>query len=294
MTIEKYINSHIKEQNNKTYIVTGANSGIGFEISKILLEKNATVIFACRNEERANKAINSLDTNIKDRAIFVKLDMADFSSIDQFICEIKAKFPDFDGIICNAGVLKPKKEAYTKQGFKCVVGTNLLGTIYLVEQINKHFDEQKKIVLQSSLLGRVGKYKTGDLINAESMKFHAYNISKLGVNVYFDELLNRDDFIHSVYLSEPGACYSNIYSSFPKFILPLANLFMKIVFHSPKKGGLSALCLLCGEYSNGTILIPRGLFALSGYPKKINLSRRIKKSRTLIRDDYRKLLKDYL
>lgn len=294
MNLNKYIDTFIPTLNGKTFIVTGANSGIGFEMSKILLEKGANVIFACRNKDRALKAINCLNEDEKNRSLYLHLDMADFASIDRFITQISVNFPYFDGIILNAGVLKPKRESYTKDGFRCVVGTNFLGTMYLIKRLENNEDiKNKKIVLQSSLMARIGTYKKADLIKANSKKFHAYNISKMGIDLLFDELRNDENRKHQYFLAEPGACYSNIYGSFPKIILPLANGFMRLVFHSAKKGGLSALSLLINNYENGTILLPRGPFAFSGYPKKGKLSKKLKKSHNIMCDAY-ELINDYL
>lgn len=286
MKLNKFIDKNIPALNGKLYIVTGANSGIGFEMAKILLNKGAKVIFACRNKDRAIEAINSLDDHIKSNAIYIHFDQSDFLSIDAFLCEIITKYPQFEGIILNAGILKPKNESLTKQGFKSVVGTNYLGIIYLVERL-KQLDKcsSKKIVFQSSLMAKIGTYKSNELLTASSAKFHAYNISKMGVNHYFKYCLDNDNNF-SYYLAEPGACYSNIYQSFPKFILPLANVFMRLVFHSAKKGGLSALMLLTNQYDNGTILYPRGLLHMSGYPKKGKLAKKLKKSRDILRDGF--------
>lgn len=284
MKLNKFIDKNIPTLNGKLYIITGANSGIGFEIAKVLLNKGAKVIFACRNKDRAIEAINGLDEHIKHNAIYMHYDQSDFNIIDTFLDEILAKYPQFDGIILNAGILKPKKEVLTKQGFKCVIGTNYLGTMYLVEKLKKiDKNYNKKIIFQSSLMARRGIYKSNELLTSSSVKFHAYNISKMGVDLYFQHCLKNDNN-YSYYLAEPGACYSNIYQSFPKFILPLANVFMKLVFHSAKKGGLSALMLLTNEYDNGTILYPRGILHMSGYPKKGKIARKLKKSRDILRD----------
>lgn len=294
MTIDKYIQDNISTQKGRTFIVSGANSGIGFELSKLLLSLGAKVVFACRNENRALKAISTLDNEEQKRASFIPLDMSDFASIDAFLEEITKNYADFDGLILNAGILKPKEESYTKQGFKSVVGTNFIGAYYLVEKLNKIENiNDKKIIFQSSLMARRGRYKDDELNTADSRKFHAYNISKMGIDLYFLKLIEEQNRKHNYYLCEPGACYSNIYSSFPKIILPLANGFMKLVFHSAKKGSLTALSLACNDYKNGSVLIPRGPFAFSGFPKKSKVANKIKKSRNIMRD-VDELTKQYL
>lgn len=293
MRIEKYIKNKLADVSGKIFIITGANSGIGFEMVKVLLEKGASVVLACRNEKKALNAINLLNEEQKQKCYFSKLDQSDFDSIDAFVDEILNKYQEFEGIILNAGMFKPNKETYTKQGFRNVVGTNYLGVMYLVEKLKK-LDKRgnRKIIFQSSLMARNGKYKDGDLLNSPSQKFHTYNISKMGIDLYFENCVLSDNK-NTYYLAEPGACYSNIYSDLPKFILPAANCFMKLAFHSAKKGGLCALSLACNNYDNGTILIPRGLFHLSGYPKKAKLFKKLKKSRNILRDG-KQLIENYL
>lgn len=293
MKIESYINNNLKDIKDKTFIITGANSGIGFEMVKVLLSKEAKVVLACRNEQKVIQALNSLKNEEREHCFFAKLDQSDFDSIDAFIVEILNKYPDFEAIILNAGIFKPNKESYTKQGFRSVIGTNYLGVMYLVEKL-KQLDKKgnRKIVFQSSLVARNSKYKKGELLNSPSTKAHTYSISKIGVDLYFQDCLINDKR-NKYYLAEPGICYSNIYSGLPKFILPAADCFMKIMFHSPKKGGLCALSLAINDLENGTILIPRGIFHFSGYPKKVELSNKIKKSRDLLRDG-KEAIKNYL
>ena len=293
MKISTYIKTKLSDVKDKTFVVTGSNSGIGFEITKILLEKGANVVLACRNEERAKNAIALINENKRAKCHFLKLDQSDLTPIDNFISELYTSFPYYDGIILNAGILKPKKESFTRQGFRIVVGTNFLGVMYLVEQIKKHDEiKKRKIIFQSSLMSRIGRYKVGQLSLSDSTKFHAYNISKMGVSLYFDDC-SKTDVKNSYFLAEPGACYSNIYSGFPKILLPFADLFMKIFFHSAKKGALTAASLACNDYENGTILVPRGLFHFSGFPKKIKLSKKLKKSRSILRDG-KNLIGEYL
>ena len=91
------------DMTNKVVIITGSSNGIGKESALDLLNHNATVIFACRSEERAMKVINTVPENIRKNAIFMKLDVSNFTSIVNFANKIKKKFKKIDILMNNAG-----------------------------------------------------------------------------------------------------------------------------------------------------------------------------------------------
>ena len=106
--IKKYFiqgtyNTLSKDTTNKFVIVTGASSGLGEYTAKDLIDKGATVIYACRNEERAKKAIDKLKENERERAIFKKVDLCSMKSIKSFIDDIKKNYTKIDILINNAG-----------------------------------------------------------------------------------------------------------------------------------------------------------------------------------------------
>ena len=136
---------------NKNIIVTGANSGLGLEVSRYLLFLKANLIMACRNEEKANKIKNQLLNEFPNSHIeVIKYDQASLSSIENFVNFIKDK--KIDGLICNAGVYYPKKDMKTVDGFELTVGTNFIGTHYLLELLDKKLTNEKtNVVIVNSL-----------------------------------------------------------------------------------------------------------------------------------------------
>lgn len=116
----------------KTILITGANTGIGYESAKALLKKNATVVFANRSEEKTKIAIAKIQAELggdsSQRSIFVKTDLSDLSSIKGTAEELKSKgVTKLHYTILNAGVMQPPKGSKTKQGFELQIGTNVLG-----------------------------------------------------------------------------------------------------------------------------------------------------------------------
>ena len=111
----------------KTVVVTGANSGVGFKTAETMLYLGADVIMACRNLQRANAARDVLAAGYPGSAVSVmELDLADLSSIDAFVGEIRRRGTDIDVFVNNAGVFhQPGRK--TKDGFDLVIGTNWFG-----------------------------------------------------------------------------------------------------------------------------------------------------------------------
>lgn len=107
----------------KVFIVTGANIGLGYETTKGLLRRGATVIMACRSEQKANEAIAKIRREISDGIVeFMELDLGNFSSVRQFSALVKEKYPIFSCLINNAGVATKRKEK-TSDGLELHMGT---------------------------------------------------------------------------------------------------------------------------------------------------------------------------
>src|SRR5579863_7294856 len=94
----------VPAQEGKRYIVTGANSGLGFETSRALLTKGASVVLACRDPGRGGAAIERLRAlGVGDRATLTLLDLGDLASVRAF-AEAESSAPArLDGLVCNAG-----------------------------------------------------------------------------------------------------------------------------------------------------------------------------------------------
>lgn len=93
-----------KDLDGKLFIVTGANTGLGYETTRALVKRGAKVILACRNLEKANEAIKKIREETQNgEMIAIELDLADFDSIRKFVDVIKKEYPKFDCLINNAG-----------------------------------------------------------------------------------------------------------------------------------------------------------------------------------------------
>ncbi|GAB1608718.1 Hypothetical predicted protein [Argonauta hians] len=119
----------------RVVIITGANTGIGFEAARLLCEGGNDVILACRSEEKGKAAVEKiLAKNPNALATFLQLDLADKASIHKFVEEFHKTEKKLHVLINNAGCfLNPKdtKRQFTKDNFELTMGTNHLGPFLL-------------------------------------------------------------------------------------------------------------------------------------------------------------------
>ncbi|MBR4799681.1 MAG: SDR family NAD(P)-dependent oxidoreductase, partial [Clostridia bacterium] len=127
----KYLKKHCRRLDGKTALITGGNAGIGFKTAETLVQLGAAVILACRNETRANTARETLLRDHPGADIrIMRLDVADFASIDAFAKEL----PAVDVFINTAGVFHRPGEQ-TADGVELVMGTNYVGTVRVGEKV---------------------------------------------------------------------------------------------------------------------------------------------------------------
>ncbi|KAJ7235373.1 NAD-P-binding protein [Mycena rebaudengoi] len=123
----------IPDLSGKIILVTGGNSGIGYETVKQLLVKNAKVYLAARSAEKAAKAINSLEEETKKRAIFIPLDLADLHSVRRAAEAFLAQEKRLDILFNNGGVMGCPPDMFTLQNHDLQFGTNVIGHYFLTE-----------------------------------------------------------------------------------------------------------------------------------------------------------------
>lgn len=115
----------------QTAIITGANTGIGYETALDLAKRGARVILACRDAQRADEAANKIRKKSGNGNVIVELvDLASFESIRQFCQRIDENEPRLDILINNAAVFGCPKW-HTKDGFEMHFGVNHLGHFLL-------------------------------------------------------------------------------------------------------------------------------------------------------------------
>ena len=117
----------------KTYLITGANSGTGFEAARILLSKGAEVIMLNRNIQKSEAAVNALKRSVGSDANVrcIQLDLSSMDSVRQASENILNEVPSIDALMCNAAIAQVPKQEITTDGFESHLGVNHYGHFLL-------------------------------------------------------------------------------------------------------------------------------------------------------------------
>lgn len=257
----------------KTAIITGGNSGIGFETAKGLLILGARVILAVRNIEKGNAARAALLKLQPSAQIgIMKLDLADLETICLFTREFSKSFDKLDLLINNAGIMAPPY-AKTKDGFEMQFGSNHLGHFALTGLLLPLLTNTpgSRVVTVSSRAHSRGSI---DFANLDGTKGYqakkVYNQSKLA-NLYFalelDKRLKKHDLQTISVACHPGVSATNILK-FGRWEIPLvfksiANLFLQ----PPDMGALATIYAATEPHlTGGEYIGPVTQFQRRGYP----------------------------
>ena len=191
--ITNFTSEDVPNQRGKTFFVTGANTGIGFETAKALAIKGGRVLLGCRNPRKGQDALTRItDTHPQADVKLVIIDLADLSSVTQ-AAEIVAQEPKLDVLINNAGIMANPK-TITIDGFESQFGVNHLGHFALTGLLLPKLEATPKsrIVIVSSIGHRSGDIYFDDINAAKSyVPQQRYYQSKLANLLHMYELDRR-------------------------------------------------------------------------------------------------------
>ena len=201
----------------KTVIITGANSGLGFETAKkIAKNKNYQVILACRNKEHAEDAKDKIISETENHNIKTMIiDTSSLKSVKNFVEEFKNLNIKLDVLICNAGI-SSMHNGITDEGYELVFATNYLGHFLLTNLLMPYMSENARIINVTSDMhnppGGIEWTNPENIAHMAAENRSRYSYSKLG-NIYFTyELDKRLRNIHSnitVNAFNPGMMNTN-------------------------------------------------------------------------------------
>lgn len=271
-TNNRWTAENIPDQGGRIAIVTGANSGIGYETARALAGKGATVILACRNEEKGKTAAHQiLSEEPSGAAEFIALDLADLESVHRFAETYAGKHDRLDLLINNAGVMQIPQRRTTPQGFEMQFATNHLGHFALTGLLMDLIlcAPASRVVMVSSSVHRGGTINFDDLQSQQSYSpTGAYMQSKLANLLFTYELARRlqaagADTIAAA--SHPGWTATNLQQH-----SRLVQMFNPLVAQPPAMGTLPTLYAATSEnVANGDYYGPGGFLEVRGYPKKV-------------------------
>jgi len=268
----KWTSNDIPDLTGKTAIVTGANSGIGFETAKALAHKGAEVILACRDTLKGEEAAGAITRYYSEAKIEVMtLDLSSLDSIKKFTGIVNKKYSKIDILVNNAGVMMPPY-GKTEDGFELQFGTNHLGHFALTGQL---FDlianaENARIVTVSSIAHRQGKVDFENL-NAEKgyNKSAVYGLSKIANLMFTYELQRRIEAagLNMIAVAaHPGWTATNLQKNWP-----MVRVMNPVFAQKPPMGALPSLyAATAPEIRGGCYYGPGGFYELGGYPKQVS------------------------
>lgn len=230
----------------KTYLITGANTGAGFEAARVLLSKGGRVVMLNRNPDKSTAALEELKQQFGADAevCFIKMDLAVLGSVREAAAAVLETVPRIDALICNAAIAQVANQQITADGFESQLAVNHLAHFLLCGLLFERIEASTgRIVIVGS-----GAYKMGlKRIQFEDLNFDnkytawdSYAQSKLAQMMFGYELQRRIQGARKsviVQVCHPGASRTNLLkdtaSAFNKFVWAVSSRF---IAQSAEKG----------------------------------------------------------
>jgi len=266
------------DQTGKTFIVTGANSGIGYEAALELARKGGTVVLACRSAKKADEAVARIAEAVPGaKAEKMILDLGDLASVRAFAAEFLAKYPRLDVLINNAGLMAIPYSR-TPDGFETQMGVNHFGHFALTGLLLDRLvaSGPSRVVTVSSGAHTPGVIDFDDLDHEKSyQRWEAYSQTKLA-NLLFAFELHRKLLAKELPITSlachPGYAATELQSKseswFNETLMKLGNL---IIAQSAAMGALPTLyAATVPDLAGATYWGPRRPFGFGGwgYPER--------------------------
>jgi NAD(P)-dependent dehydrogenase (short-subunit alcohol dehydrogenase family) len=256
----------IGDQSGRTFVVTGANSGIGLEAARELVRAGARVVMAVRNTDKGAEAATAISDGARGTAEVRKLDLADLSSVRAFAAELEGTV---DVLINNAGLMAIPEQR-TVDGFEMQVGTNFLGHFALTGLLLDVLTD--RVVTLSSQAHRMGSIDLDDLNwrRRRYQRWLAYGQSKLADLMFAYELEHRFVAAGSPLRSmaaHPGYSATNLQSRTESVQDAAMGLLNKVIAQGPAMGAQPTLyAATVPDLPGGTYIGPSGFQEIGGPP----------------------------
>jgi len=238
----------------RRFLITGANSGIGFQAALKLARREADLILACRDRRKGEAALASLQNDAPGaRAELGILDLASLESVRRFAADELAKQRPLHVLINNAGVMALPRRTETTDGFEMQFGTNVLGHFALTGLLLPALERastslaHSRIVTIASIAHKRGRLDLDGLQSTRSYSpGKAYQQSKLGDLMFAFELSRRLRSAGSSVLSiaaHPGVAATELFrGAVPKALHGLISRTISTFLNTDAEGALPTLC----------------------------------------------------
>lgn len=266
-----WTSADIPDQSGRTVVITGANTGLGYETARALAAKGAHVVLAVRNLDKGKAAADLIVRRYPGSDVSVQeLDLTSLASIRSAADELKAGHDRIDLLINNAGVMMTPKET-TKDGFELQFGTNHLGHFALTGLLLDRLlaVPGSRVVTVSSNGHRFGRMNFDDLQSERSYnRTGAYGQAKLANLLFTYELQRRlagTDTIATA--AHPGSSATELGRSLPKIV----EWGFSLTVQDAEMGALPQLRAATDPtVRGGQYYGPGGFLQMRGYPKLVS------------------------
>jgi len=276
----------------RTTVVTGANSGLGFETALAMARAGAHVVLACRDQARGLDAVDRIRREVPSADLVLgHLDLANLASVRRFAAAFSVDHDGLDILVNNAGVMAiPRAE--TADGFERQFGTNHLGHFALTGLLTDHLLARPgaRVVTVSSIVARIGRMKFSDLQGSRHYgKWTAYAQAKLANQLFTLELHRRATDRRRGLISvgaHPGYAATNLQAVGPRqsgspVSARLANVGNVVLAQSAADGALPSLYAATAPgVRSGQYFGPGGILGLRGHPRDVSFVRGARRPET--------------
>ena len=257
----------------KKIIITGANSGIGYEAAKVLSNLGAHVILAVRNYKKGDEAAVSIKSQNKNAKVEVlSLELSDLESVHAFVQEFKDRYKTLDILINNAGIMVPPYQK-TKDGFELQFGTNHLGHFALTGLLLPLLKNTpySRVITLSSIAHRGASIFFDNLDGSNGYRgMSFYKQSKLANLLFAKELDERlkEYGISTISLAcHPGITSTNLFKIRKKDPSNFLKNLLKWFYQSAEMGALPTIYAATEDsLKGGEYIGPDGKGNRTGYP----------------------------
>jgi NAD(P)-dependent dehydrogenase (short-subunit alcohol dehydrogenase family) len=282
MTASSWDVRQLGSQTGRTFVVTGANSGVGLEAARALAQRDAHVVLAVRDTAKGEQAAAELAG--RGSTTVVELDLADLDSVRTGAKRIAEVAPDVHGLVCNAGVMGGP-HGLTAQGHERQMGTNHLGHAALVAALWPQLRSAAgRVVLVTSLASRGGRLSRTttyeQLVSPSPYLQHAVYANTKQANLLFAQELHRrcaraGEPVSAV-AAHPGISSTNLFSRQLRerrvgFLAPAAERLIRLVWQDSAAGALPTLRALDRSTPSGSLVAPAHLGQMRGRPEIVEV-----------------------
>lgn len=258
------------EMERKLAVITGADGGMGTEITRAVALAGYRVVMACCNLEKAETKKKQLVQDTGNPDIEVEfIDLASLASVAAFAEKICARGEKLTLLMNNAGTMETGRH-YTEDGLECTVSVNYVGPYLLTRKLLPLMGEGSRVVNMVSCTYAIGRLDFPDFFyqgkKGSFWRIPVYSNTKLALTLFTLELADRvKEKGIVVNAADPGIVSTDIITMHLWFD-PLTDIFFRPFIRTPRQGAVTAVKLLLEE-EGGT---RTGTLNVSGHPVRLS------------------------